>query len=96
MIRADRLIPAVLAEVIRKAPLSPEKVTFAWNAAVGPRMRRVTSVRLDDDGVLHVIAADGHWAREVRRASRLIIARMETMLGSTIKKIQTQAATSPR
>ena len=84
MVRAHYVIPAVLAEVIRKAPLCPEKVTFAWNAVVGPSMRRVTSVRLGDDGVLHVTAVDAHWAREVKRSARLILARMETMLGADV------------
>ena len=88
MIRANRLIPAVLAEVIRKAPLCAEKVEFAWRSAVGPALDRVTNVRLDDRGVLHVNAADENWAREVKRSSKLIIARLETMLGpGMIKRI---------
>ena len=83
------LIPAVLAEVIRKAPLCPEKVDFAWRHSVGPALQRMTSVRLDDKGVLHVTAADAHWAREVRRATPLILKRMETMLGAgTVQKIK--------
>jgi len=84
VIRADRLIPAVLAEVIRKAPLCPEKIEFAWRAAVGAGMDRVTTVRLDDAGVLHVKAADAHWAREVKRSARLIIKRLEGLLGAGV------------
>ncbi len=84
MIRADRLIPAVLAEVIRKAPLCPEKIEFAWRAAVGAGMDRVTTVRLDEAGVLHVKAADAHWAREVKRSARLIIKRLEGLLGAGV------------
>ena len=90
MIRADRLIPGVLAEVIRKAPLCPEKVEFAWRAAVGAGVDRVTTVRLDDSGVLHVKAADAHWAREVKRSSRLILKRLEGLLGAgVVKKLTT-------
>jgi len=89
MIRADRLIPAVLADIIRKAPLCAEKVDFAWRAAVGPAVQRVTTVRLDEQGVLHVTAADAHWGREVKRSSRLILSRLETMLGAgTVKRIK--------
>lgn len=84
MIRADRLIPGVLADVIRKAPLCPEKIEFAWRAAVGAGMDRVTTVRLDDAGVLHVKAADAHWAREVKRSARLIIKRLEALLGAGV------------
>lgn len=89
MIRVDRLIPAVLADIVRKAPLCPEKVEFAWRSAVGPALQRVTTVRLDDEGVLHVTAVDAHWAREVKRSARLILARLETLLGSgTVKRIK--------
>lgn len=78
----------MLAEVIRKAPLCDEKVEFAWRSAVGPVIRRVTSVRLDPQGVLHVTAADPHWSREIKRSSKLILARLATMLGpGTVKKI---------
>jgi predicted nucleic acid-binding Zn ribbon protein len=90
LIRADRLIPAVLADVIRKAPLCPEKVDFAWRAAVGSAVDRVTTVRLDDAGVLHVTAADANWAREVRRSSRLILKRLEGLLGAgVVRKLRT-------
>ena len=76
----------MLAEVVRKAPLCAEKVEFAWRSAVGPALDRVTKVRLDDRGVLHVSAADAHWAREVKRSSKLIKARLAGMLGPDIVK----------
>jgi hypothetical protein len=84
VIRAERVIPAVLAEVIRKAPLCAEKVEFAWRSAVGAAMHRVTQVHLDDAGVLHVTAADAHWGKEVKRSSRLILTRLETLLGKDV------------
>jgi hypothetical protein len=88
MVPAHRLIPAVVAEIIRKAPMSPEKVEFAWRAAVGPAVARVTHVRLDGDGSLHVTAREPHWQREVRRSSSLILARLERLLGpGTVARI---------
>jgi hypothetical protein len=94
VVRADRLIPSVVAEVVRQAPLCPEKVDFAWRAAVGSLMQRATTVRLDEHGALHVKATDAHWAREVKRSSKLILARLETMLGpGTVKRVRlTQGA----
>ena len=90
MVRADRLIPAVLAEVICKAPLCDEKVDFAWRASVGAAVVKMTTVKLDDAGVLHVSAADAHWAREVRRSAQVILARLEPLLGpGTVKRIAT-------
>jgi predicted nucleic acid-binding Zn ribbon protein len=88
MIRADRVMPAVLAEVIRKAPLCDEKVDFAWRSAVGSAIDRATKVRLDRHGVLHITAVDPQWTREVRRSSRLIMSRLAALLGDgVVKKI---------
>ncbi len=78
----------MVADVVRQAPLCPEKVDFAWRAAVGNVMQRATTVRLDDQGILHVTATDPHWAREVKRSSKLILARLETLLGvGTVKRL---------
>jgi predicted nucleic acid-binding Zn ribbon protein len=89
VIRADRVIPAVLGEIIRKAPLCPEKVAFAWRSSVGAAVARATTVRLDPDGVLHVTAVDAQWGREVKRSSRLILPRLASLLGpDVVKKIK--------
>jgi hypothetical protein len=34
--------------------------------------------------VLHVRAVDPHWAREVKRSSRLILSRMTILLGDGV------------
>ncbi|MGE0041884.1 MAG: DUF721 domain-containing protein [Vicinamibacterales bacterium] len=85
----SRAIPGMLAPMIRKAPLTPEKVAFAWRMAVGPEIARSTTVRLGDDGVLQV-QADPHWAAEVRRARTLIVPRLAAFLGDgTVRRLQT-------
>lgn len=73
-------VPGAIAALLRSGPLSPGKVNFAWNAAVGPALQRVTAVRLEH-GVLIVDAASAQWAREVSRSTRLIIARLQALLG---------------
>jgi predicted nucleic acid-binding Zn ribbon protein len=89
MVPAHTAIPRVLAEVLRKAPMCPEKVDFAWRAAVGPAVARITKVSLAADGVLHVTSSEAHWTTEVRRSSKLIMARLEGLLGpGTVKKIR--------
>jgi predicted nucleic acid-binding Zn ribbon protein len=91
VVPAYKAIPAVLAEVLRKAPLCPDKVEFAWRAAVGPAIARVTRVSLSEDGVLTVTSNDAHWTTEVKRSSKLILARLETMLGSgVVQQLQTR------
>jgi hypothetical protein len=84
MVPAHRLIPGVVAGIIQKAPMSPEKIDFAWRAAVGPTIAKVTSVRLGADRVLRVSAADPNWQREVLRSSALIVARLDHLLGPGI------------
>ena len=80
MVPVSRVIPAVLAEVIRKAPLCQEKVDFAWGETVGAALKRASTVRLDEAGVLHV-TAQGEWGREIRRLSPIILRRLAHLLG---------------
>ena len=73
-------MPGALAELLRGAPLSPGKVTFAWRSAVGPALDRETDVRLEGTTLI-IDAATRQWAQEIRRASSTIIVRMHTLLG---------------
>ena len=77
------VLPGALASVLRKAPLTPEKIAFAWRTAVGPAMDRVTSIELQGR-VLHVRAKDASWQREVERSAGLIRTRLTVLLGDGI------------
>jgi hypothetical protein len=80
-------LPGALAELLREAPLSPGKVGFAWRAAVGSSLERVTSVRLDGR-VLVVEATSQQWAREITRSSSMILQRLKLLLGrETVDRI---------
>jgi hypothetical protein len=72
-----------LAIILRNAPLTPEKVAFAWRTAVGPAVDRVTTVELKGR-VLYVRAKDAAWQREVERSAALIRTRLATLLGDDI------------
>jgi hypothetical protein len=76
-------MPDALAAVLRKAPLSDEKIAFAWRAAVGPSVDRVTRVELDGT-TLRVHARDAQWRREIEHSAGVIRARLEALLGSGI------------
>ena len=84
MIRLRQFAASALAGAIRTGPLCDEKVTLAWHLAVGPAVAKATTVRLDDAGVLHVMAADRHWYREVRRSTAFIHSRLEAFLGAGV------------
>jgi len=83
MIPAQQVMPGALAVILRKAPLTPEKVAFAWRTAVGPAVDRVTTLELKGR-VLHVHAKDAAWQREVERSTGLIRARLDALLGEGV------------
>lgn len=76
------LVSAAVARVVRPAPLSPEKVLFAWRAAVGPAVARVTRVRLTGGGVLEVELDDGRFGDELVRSAPVVLIRMQDLLGA--------------
>ena len=83
MIPVHRVMPDALAAVLQKAPLTPEKIAFAWRTAVGSSVDRVTTVELQGY-VLHVRARDAAWQREVERSAGLIRARLCALLGDDV------------
>lgn len=83
------VIPAALAQAIRQAPLTPEKVAFAWRTVVGVPVDRVTTVHLDGAGDLIVTVLDAHWASELKRARSSIAARLRPLLGpDTVRSVR--------
>ena len=80
MVQVQRFMPAALAGILRKAPLTDAKVAFAWRSSVGPAIDRGTSVALRD-GVLRVVPCETAWGREVERSEALIRARLDSLLG---------------
>ena len=91
MIPAHQLIPTALAEILRRAPLTPEKVAFAWRSAVGPAVDNATTIELRG-GVLYVQTRDASWQREVERSAGLIRSRLATLLGNVVRSIEVTRA----
>jgi hypothetical protein len=83
MIPVQRFMPEAVAAILRGAPLSPEKIAFAWRTAVGPTLDRATTVELNG-GVLRVRTRDAAWEREVERSAAVIRARLDTLLGADV------------
>jgi predicted nucleic acid-binding Zn ribbon protein len=84
-------LPGALVELLRDVPLTDGKVTFAWKAAVGPAIERVTHVKLEHR-VLLVETASAQWSREVRRSSPLILKRLHSLLGDVVGRIEVRRA----
>jgi predicted nucleic acid-binding Zn ribbon protein len=77
----QHVLPAAVAEIVRRAPVSPEKIAFAWQAAVGPAIARATEIAVADGSVLDVRVSTEAWRRELKRSTPVIIERLEKMLG---------------
>jgi len=76
------LMPGAVARLVRPAPLSPEKVLFAWRAAVGPAVARVTRVRFAGLGVIEVVVDDDRFGDELARSAPLVLRRLQELLGA--------------
>jgi predicted nucleic acid-binding Zn ribbon protein len=77
---------------LRDAPLSDGKVGFAWRAAVGPALERVTKVKLEQK-VMIVETTSLQWSREVRRSSPVILTRLQALLGAdAVDRIEVRRA----
>jgi hypothetical protein len=83
MVPVRHVMPDAVAAILRKAPLSHEKVAFAWRSVVGPAIDHATVVEWTD-GVLQVRARDAAWGREVERSAALIRARLDALLGDRV------------
>ena len=83
MIPVNQFMPDALAEILQKAPLTPEKLAFAWRQAVGAAVERVTAIQLDGE-VLRVRAQNAQWRREVERSAPLIRSRLDALLGKGV------------
>ncbi len=85
-------MPGALIELLRGSPLSDGKVTFAWKAAVGPAIERVTHVKLERR-VLLVETQSAQWSKEVMRSSPVILKRLQSLLGpDAVERIEVRRA----
>jgi hypothetical protein len=76
------VVPRALTELFRQGPMSQGKLEVAWRVAVGDGIARVTTVRLQPDGVIDVHAVDQRWNKELKRSSSMILTRLIGLLGA--------------
>ena len=92
MISARECVPTAVGLILRRQPLSPGKVRFAWHATVGDAMANATTVELDPDGTLRVAARTEHWRKETVRSIGVIKRRMAELLGrGTVIRVTTRS-----
>ena len=93
VIQANKVMPAIVAEVIRKAPLTDEKVAFAWRLAVGPAVGKATTVRLAANGTLYV---QGRCASLERRDRQVAWPHPDRASPTFLAKTRSRRSTSLR
>jgi predicted nucleic acid-binding Zn ribbon protein len=81
-------VPDSVSTLLARQPLTPAKIAFAWQMAVGPGLARATSVEYDG-GVLRVTSSDGRWMREVERSRAMILERLRALLGPAVSDLRT-------
>ena len=92
MLPLTHALPGALIELLRGSPISDGKVTFAWKAAVGPAIERVTNVKLERR-VLLVETTSAQWSKEVMRSSPVILKRLQSLLGADmVERIEVRRA----
>ena len=62
--------------------MSQGKLEVAWRVAVGDAIARVTTVRLQPEGVVEVTPADPRWNKELKRSASMILTRLVGLLGT--------------
>ena len=83
MVPVQQFMPDALASLLRLAPLTPEKVAFAWRTAVGAAVDRATGVELQGS-TLAVAVKSEEWRHEIARSLPLIRARLNHVLGDGV------------
>ena len=83
VIPVQRFMTDALAPILRRAPLTPEKIAFAWRASVGAGVDNATTIELRGT-VLYVNTKDAAWQREVERSLGIVRSRMEALLGKGV------------
>lgn len=84
MLPLQNVADSVVAELLKRGPISEAKLAVAWQCAVGGALARATTVRLGPRGVVRVSVADERWRHEVRRSSRLVLTRLQALLGRDV------------
>lgn len=78
----------VLAEAIRRQPLTPGKVTLAWQMAAGPQLAKVAQAEIHQQGAsslsLIIRARDGRWGSEIDRLRPMLTDRLTRLLGNSV------------
>jgi hypothetical protein len=79
---------SALATAIKRQPLTPGKVSLAWQMAAGPQLARVAQAELDQQSAsslsLVIRPRDGRWGAEIDRLRPMLTDRLTLLLGNSV------------
>lgn len=80
---------SVIAEAIRRQPLSTGKVALAWQLAAGPQIARATHIEIEEETgpaslSLLIKARDARWTAEIARLRPVLQDRLSSLLGTSL------------
>jgi len=87
MLPVQSILSETIIDIVRRQPTTQEKVEFAWRTTVGPAVARASSVSLESDGTLVIVASDERWQREIQRSMPAVRPRLTTLLGDAIVRV---------
>jgi hypothetical protein len=71
---------AVLSEALRRQPLTPGKLSLAWQLAAGAQLSRAAQPELRGEGHVQLRARDGRWRQELFRSQTVLRSRLAALL----------------
>ncbi len=85
------ILPDAVAETLRDQPMSQAKLEFAWRAAAGAAVARLSTVTLDGTA-LRVEVPGPLWAVEIERARDAVLQKLARVLGpGTVDRLVVRA-----
>lgn len=78
----QRAASDALRTLLDSQPTTPAKIAFAWRIAAGAALAKAGEPEWRrDDGVLVIRSASEAWRRELRRASPVLLHRLQELIG---------------
>ena len=78
----------VLAEVMRRQPMSPGKVRLAWQLAAGNQLARAAEAEFEAPATVRVRPKDARWAAEIDRSRAVLTERLQAFLNIAALRLE--------
>jgi hypothetical protein len=81
MVAVPQFGATVVAELLRRQPMSAGKVGLAWQMAAGPQLARAAEATFEAPATVRLRPKDARWAAELDRSRPMLLERLNALLG---------------